>query len=49
MSADLHLDLHHRAVVADAHNDLLMAVCARPPERWASFFRERWLPQLREG
>ncbi|MEU6819064.1 membrane dipeptidase [Streptomyces atriruber] len=42
-------DLHSHAVVADAHNDLLMAVTARPPERWASFFRERWLPQLREG
>ncbi|WP_307832675.1 dipeptidase [Planomonospora sp. ID91781] len=53
MPADLpsapHHDLHHRAVVADTHNDLLMAVTARPPERWASFFRERWLPQLREG
>ncbi|MBO2457614.1 dipeptidase [Actinomadura violacea] len=42
-------ELHHRAVVADAHNDLLMAVSARPPERWGAFFRERWLPQLREG
>ncbi|MFJ9850324.1 dipeptidase [Streptomyces sp. NPDC101150] len=42
-------DLHRRAVVADAHNDLLMAVAARPPKRWASFFRERWLPQLRQG
>ncbi|WP_433362576.1 dipeptidase [Streptosporangium sp. CA-115845] len=45
MSADLHRD----SVVADTHNDLLMAVTARPPARWASFFRERWLPQLREG
>ncbi|MDP9867689.1 MULTISPECIES: dipeptidase [Streptosporangium] len=43
------VDLHRRAVVADTHNDLLMAVAARPPRRWASFFRERWLPQLREG
>ncbi|GGS51324.1 hypothetical protein GCM10010156_07390 [Planobispora rosea] len=42
-------ELHDDAVVADAHNDLLMAVAARPPQRWASFFRERWLPQLREG
>ncbi|SDG35856.1 membrane dipeptidase [Sinosporangium album] len=42
-------DLHRRAVVADTHNDLLMAVTARPPKRWASFFRERWLPQLRDG
>lgn len=43
------LPLHRRAVVADTHNDLLMAVAARPPQRWASFFRERWLPQLVEG
>lgn len=43
------VDLHRDAVVADTHNDLLMAVVARPPRRWASFFRERWLPQLREG
>ncbi|GGS14982.1 peptidase [Streptomyces aureoverticillatus] len=43
------LDLHHRAVVADAHNDLLMAVAARPPEQWGGFFRDRWLPQLRAG
>ncbi len=43
------VDLHHRAVVADAHNDLLMAVAARSPEHWGTFFRERWLPQLREG
>ncbi|WP_219466645.1 dipeptidase [Nonomuraea rhizosphaerae] len=42
-------DLHERAVVADTHNDLLMAVSARPPERWAGFFREQWLPQLTEG
>ncbi|MDA0634960.1 membrane dipeptidase [Nonomuraea sp. MCN248] len=41
--------LHRRTVVADTHNDLLMAVSARPPERWAAFFRERWLPQLQEG
>ncbi|GIH26787.1 peptidase [Acrocarpospora phusangensis] len=45
MAADLHRD----AVVADAHNDLLMAVSARPPETWASFFRVRWLPQLTGG
>ncbi|MFE2823367.1 dipeptidase [Streptomyces sp. NPDC059271] len=43
------LQLHQRGVVADTHNDLLMAVAARPPQRWASFFRERWLPQLRAG
>ncbi|MFI9583523.1 dipeptidase [Streptomyces sp. NPDC052236] len=43
------LALHHSSLVADAHNDLLIAVTARPPRRWADFFRERWLPQLREG
>ncbi|MGW2180642.1 dipeptidase [Streptomyces sp. NPDC001732] len=43
------VELHRTALVADAHNDLLMAVVARPPQRWGSFFRERWLPQLREG
>jgi membrane dipeptidase len=43
------LELHQRAVVADAHNDLLMLVTRRPRERWAGYFRERWLPQLRDG
>ena len=42
-------ELHHDAVVVDSHNDLLMLVARRPPERWASYFRERWLPQLRDG
>lgn len=41
--------LHAESVVADTHNDLLCAVVARPVERWAGFFRERWLPQLRAG
>jgi membrane dipeptidase len=41
--------LHRSAVVADTHNDLLMAVVARPPDRWAGYFGESWLPQLREG
>lgn len=41
--------LHRRAFVADMHNDLLCAVVARPVDRWAEFFRERWLPQLRSG
>jgi membrane dipeptidase len=40
---------HRDAVVADTHNDLLMAVVARPVPRWGSYFRERWLPQLRAG
>jgi membrane dipeptidase len=41
--------LHHRALVADTHNDLLYGVVARPPSRWGSFFRTGWLPQLRDG
>lgn len=41
--------LHQRAVVADTHNDLLCAVVTRPVHRWAPFFAERWLPQLRDG
>lgn len=41
--------LHADAVVADCHNDLLMAVAARPVHRWGPFFEQRWLPQLREG
>lgn len=41
--------LHQRSVVADTHNDLLMAVAARPAEQWAAFFREQWLPQLVRG
>ncbi|GAA1508227.1 dipeptidase [Sphaerisporangium rubeum] len=45
----MYLDLHRDAVVADTHNDLLMAVSARPPGRWSSYFRDRWLPQLRDG
>ncbi|MEV4065251.1 membrane dipeptidase, partial [Nonomuraea dietziae] len=36
-------------MVADTHNDLLMAVSARAPRQWAEFFRSRWLPQLRQG
>lgn len=36
-------ELHRRALVADAHNDLLCAVATRPVARWASFFREQRL------
>ncbi|ONI69029.1 membrane dipeptidase [Kribbella sp. ALI-6-A] len=42
-------ELHHNAVVADAHNDLLMLVARRPKEVWGSYFRDRWIPQLRDG
>lgn len=36
-------------VVADAHHDLLMLVSRRPRHRWADYFRQRWIPQLRAG
>ena len=42
-------DLHRRSVVADAHNDLLGGVVARPPETWSSYFGECWIPQLKAG
>lgn len=42
-------ELHHRAIVADAHNDLLSAVATRPSEQWSDFFRAQWLPQLHDG
>ncbi|QEU89855.1 dipeptidase [Streptomyces kanamyceticus] len=42
-------ELHRRSVVVETHNDLLIAVAARPVDRWAAFFREQWLPQLHEG
>ncbi|MET7277788.1 dipeptidase [Kribbella sp. NPDC005582] len=41
--------LHREAIVADAHNDLLMLVARRPKAVWSSYFRERWIPQLRAG
>lgn len=41
--------LHKQSVVADTHNDLLSAVVVRPVDDWSTFFREQWLPQLREG
>ena len=36
-------------VLVETHNDLLMLVVKRPRHRWGSYFRENWLPQLREG
>ncbi|HEU5033261.1 MAG TPA: dipeptidase [Mycobacteriales bacterium] len=41
--------LHEDAVVADTHNDLLMLVSHRSPDRQAAYFRDHWLPQLRAG
>jgi len=43
------VNLHRDALVADAHNDLLMLVARRPKATWAQYFREGWIPQLREG
>jgi membrane dipeptidase len=43
------LDLHHDAVVADTHNDLLMLVVRRPVQTWSTYFGEHWVPQLRTG
>ncbi len=42
-------ELHGDAIVADGHNDLLMLVARRPRETWAGYFRDRWIPQLRDG
>jgi membrane dipeptidase len=36
-------------VIADTHNDLLMLVVRRPPDKWGTYFGERWVPQLRAG
>ena len=41
--------LHHDAIVVDTHNDLLMLVARRPRTRWPTYFRDRWIPQLRAG
>lgn len=41
--------LHTVNTVADAHNDLLMSVVARPVETWAPHFTQQWLPQLIDG
>jgi membrane dipeptidase len=43
------LALHHDAVVADTHNDLLMLVTRRPRSEQAAYFRDHWVPQLRSG
>lgn len=43
------VSLHHRAIVADTHNDLLCSVVVRPVHRWGGYFRDHWLPQLTAG
>ncbi|MFJ6534233.1 dipeptidase [Microbacterium sp. NPDC091662] len=49
MTANDALALHRRAVVADAHNDLLCSVASRPADEWSDYFRAQWLPQLHDG
>lgn len=49
MTTDEARDLHRRAIVADAHNDLLCSVASRPSDRWSDYFRAQWLPQLQDG
>ena len=34
-------DLHRDALVADAHNALLMLVARRPKESWSAYLRDR--------
>jgi membrane dipeptidase len=41
--------LHREAAVVDTHNDLLMLVSRRRPDQQSEYFRDRWLPQLRDG
>jgi membrane dipeptidase len=41
--------LHADAVVVDTHDDLLMLVARRPRREQGSYFRDSWLPQLRDG
>jgi membrane dipeptidase len=41
--------VHEDAIVVDTHNDLLCCVVLRPVERWGSYFRDQWLPQLSAG
>lgn len=43
------LALHHDAVLVDTHDDLLMLAARRPPTHQAAYFRDEWLPQLRDG
>lgn len=41
--------LHAAATLVDSHNDLLMLVAKRPAGEQGTYFRVRWLPQLRAG
>lgn len=42
-------ELHQSATVVDTHNDLILSVTRHEPEKWGTFFREHWLPQLHAG
>jgi membrane dipeptidase len=41
--------LHASTPVVDTHNDLLMLVSRQPAAEQATYFRDRWLPQLQAG
>ena len=43
------VSLHHRSIVVDTHDDLLMLCARRAPETQGEYFRRNWLPQLRAG
>ncbi|MTD57885.1 dipeptidase [Amycolatopsis pithecellobii] len=40
---------HKQLLVGDAHNDLLALVALRDPDRWGTYFRDHWHPQLVAG
>lgn len=42
-------DLHHDAVVVDAHNDLVLTVAYRRARGEDDHFGDYWLPRMREG
>ena len=42
-------ELHSASTVVDTHNDLILSVTRHEPEKWGTFFREHWLPQLQQG
>lgn len=43
------LQLHHDALVADTHDDLLMLTGLRPKAQQADYVRTDWLPQILAG
>jgi membrane dipeptidase len=47
--SDARADLHERAVVVDAHNDLIVLVAHHKQRGRTDYFRDHWLPELRRG